>query len=121
VVNLRGFFLLIGASLLLASCSREVFPPIKEGEALRKDCIHLLEQFPQGDIPKLHWPKSIEAMKPLRVTGEQDHVHILLRREPGKFTVGYDVFADTQSIPSTKGVWIQKTRFKGIYEFKLAY
>ncbi|MDB6121402.1 MAG: hypothetical protein JWQ71_395 [Pedosphaera sp.] len=121
MIGLRGLFTLFVASLMLVSCRHDTFPSIKDGDALRNDCIRLLEQFPQSEIPKAGWPRSVQALKPIRVTGRSNHIEILLHQEPGKFTGGYDVFADPQLSPSNQGVWVQKTAVKGVYIFKMPY
>lgn|GEM_PF-6133172 len=109
------------SSLLLASCSREVITPLQDGAKLRQDCGRLLEQFPLGEIPKNQWPRSVLNLKPMRVAREQNDIQILIHQEPGKFSGGYYVYLDAQLSPSTQGVWIEKTEFKGIYVFKTQY
>ena len=110
----------VGFGLLLG-CKPKAMPELENGAKLQQDCITLMGQFASGDIPANLWPRSIKELKPLRVTREENKVRILLRREQGKFTVGYDVFADRTQSPSTQGVWVEKTKVKGVYIFKMAY
>ncbi|MDB6029338.1 MAG: hypothetical protein JWM68_5561 [Verrucomicrobiales bacterium] len=112
--------LLISVELLTA-CQPKALPELQDGAKLQQDCIRLMGQFAGGDIPANLWPRSIKELKPLRVTREENKVRILFRRERGKFTVGYDVFADGTQSPSTQGVWVQKTKVKGVYMFKMQY
>jgi hypothetical protein len=108
-------------SVLFVACNRAAFPPLKNGDALRLDCVLLLEKFPEGEIPNYSWPASIKDLKPVGVVREKDNIKIWLYQERGKFAGGYHVFGDPQFSPSTKGVWIEKTKYKGIYVFKTAY
>ena len=48
-------------------------------------------------------------------------MRILLKQERGKFAGGYEVFENTQLSPPTQGVWVQKTQFKGIYQYRTWY
>src|ERR1039458_7036905 len=80
------FALIFVSGLLLASCSRNKLPPIKDSEILRKDCEMLYKRFPviedtnqttkygssykyhvDRKIPKESWPPSILALKPFDV------------------------------------------------------
>jgi hypothetical protein len=112
---------LLVCAVALASCRREELPSIADGSKLQQDCARLMGQFRPGEIPNNALPRSIRDLKPIRVTREQDNIRILVQQERGKFTVGYDIFADVQKSPSTQGVWVQKTKFRGVYIFKLAY
>jgi hypothetical protein len=113
--------LLFVGGWLLTACSREAFQKVENGDQLRKDCVGLLEKYTGGEIPKGAWPKSIQALKPIQVTREGGNIRILMYQKPGKFTGGYCVYADANLTPSTKGVWVQKTGFKGVYRFETAY
>ena len=116
------YLLLLAASLTLVSCGkRPQLPPLKDGQSLRQDCIGLMQQFSEGPIPKGDWPASVKSLKPIAVTRERDHVRILLKQERGKFAGGYEVFENTQLSPPTQGVWVQKTQFKGIYQYRTWY
>ena len=116
----RNFFPVLVLSLLLAACGRKASTPPVSGEQLRLDCIRLL-QLPEGEIPKDTWPKSVAELKPLKVERQSDRIAILQRHEDRKFSQGYYVFADPQSSPSTRGVWIQRTEWKGVFIFKTQY
>ena len=117
----RGFYLVLTAiafiALIACNGSKDI-SELKDGPKLRQDCLVLLSRIPQGEIPQTAWPRSIKELEPMRVSCEQDKVRILLRRENGRYTVGYDIFADTTKAPSTQGVWVQKTKVKGIWVFK---
>lgn len=121
-MNMLRQLLLFGFVILLIGCkpSREL-SELENGGKLQQDCARLLTQFQPGDIPKNLWPLSIKQLKPIRVTREDSKIRILVQQEQGKFTVGYDVFSDTRLAPSTQGVWVQKTKFKGVWIFKLPY
>ena len=85
-MRVPAFALVVFSSLLLASCSRNILPPIKDPETFRKDCTVLYQQFPVIEdtnqiikygrsyknqifrkIPKENWPSSILALKPFDV------------------------------------------------------
>src|ERR1041384_7018887 len=114
--------LLLAASLMLVSCGQKAqIPPLKDGQALRQDCIKLMQQFPDGQILSSDWPASVKALKPIAVTRERDCVRILLKQERGKFAGVYAVFENAQLSPSTQGVWVRKTEFKGVYQYRTWY
>ncbi|MFN7139040.1 MAG: hypothetical protein ACK4UN_06860 [Limisphaerales bacterium] len=111
-----------GFLFLLIGCrQKDEMAELKDGHKLLLDCVRLMDQFPSGEISKELWPKSVRDLKPIRVTRERDNIRILVKQESGKYTVGYDVFADPRKSPSAQGVWVQKTKVKGIYIFKLQY
>lgn len=117
MISGRKVFAVFFLGVLLAGCKQaKEFPAIKSGETLRLECVLLLEKFPRGEVPKTQWPRSVQDLKPIRVTGEQNSIRIWVDR--GKFSGGYQVFADPQFTPSNKGTWIQKTESKGIYIFQ---
>ena len=122
--NVWNFFLLIGCFVLLAGCSKpkgDELANLENGQKLQQDCARLMEQFPSGVIASNIWPRSIRELEPISVTREPNNIRILIKQERGKFTVGYDVFANLQLSPSTQGVWVQKTKTKGVYIFKWQY
>lgn len=111
------FVLALTVGILLVGCGpKKEFAEIKSGETLRLECVLLLQKYRSGEIPKAQWPRSVQELKPIRVTAEQNSVRIWVKRP--KFSGGYQVFAEPQYLPSTKGTWIQKTEFKGIYIFQ---
>jgi hypothetical protein len=118
---LRLILLLVVGGWLLTACSRETFRKIENGEQLRRDCVELLDKYAGGEIPKGAWPKSVQVLKPMHVTREAENIRILMYQKQGKFAGGYCVFRDVSQAPSTKGVWVQKTAFKGVYRFETAY
>lgn len=118
------FCSLLGLVGLLLGCKPpkgDELAELKDGQKLQLDCARLMEQFPSGKIPTNLWPRSIRELEPISVTREPNNIRILLKQERGKFTVGYDVFANLQLSPSTQGVWVQKTKTKGVYIFKWQY
>jgi hypothetical protein len=117
----RLILALLAGSVLLAACHRDPFRPIEDGEGLRQDCASLLERFPVGQIPSAQWPKSIQALKPIEVMREQENIRIWVYRKSGEFAGGYCVYTNALSSPSTKGVWVEKTKQKGVYKFRMAY
>jgi hypothetical protein len=117
----RSVLFLLFCSVCLTACQRKEVASIEDGKKLQEDCARLMTQYQAGEIPMKILPRSIKDLKPIRVTREENNIRILLEHERGKFTVGYDVFANLQLSPSTKGVWVQKTKFKGVYIFKMAY
>ncbi len=121
IVMRRSIFMAMIFSLFLAACGRNsaALPPANP-EQLRLDCIHLLSQ-PEGEIASDKWARSITALKPLEVSRDADHIVITQQHEDGRFSRGYYVYADPQTIPPGKGVWIQKTEWKGIYIYKTQY
>jgi hypothetical protein len=116
VNSLRPFFVGLVFSGLLVGCNRGDLPKLEKGEALRADCATLLNQYPEGEIRKDVWSRSIRDLKPIRVAREKNGIRIFTHE--GDYTGGYCVFPDRQSAPSIQGVWIRKTEFKGIYQFK---
>ncbi len=81
----------------------------------------MLEQLPKGPVAKDLWPRSVKALKPIRVELMADRITILLQHEDRRFSMGYDVYADPKTTPSTHGVWIQKTPWKGVFIYKTQY
>ena len=118
--GVQQFAVLIFAVFLMA-CHRQDMADLDSGKQLQIDCVHLMGKVSIGEIPATLWPRSIKDLKPIRVTRQENSIRILTAQERGKFTVGYDVFADGQMSPSTQGVWVQKTKTKGVYIFKMAY
>ncbi|MBA4148234.1 MAG: hypothetical protein H0X66_08960 [Verrucomicrobia bacterium] len=118
--TLWHLWLLIGCVGILLGCEPkgDELADLKDGQKLHQDCVRLMEQFPSGEISKQIWPRSIRELKPIRVTREPNNIRILIKQERGKFTVGYDVFANLQLSPPTQGVWVQKTKTRGVYIFK---
>jgi len=108
---------LVVISWLTIGCNRSGMAKLENGDALRADCSILMGKYPEGEIPKAAWPRSIKALKATRVVREKMDVQIYLSEKPGNLT-GYYVFLDQQTGPSTRGIWIQKTSFIGIYQFK---
>jgi len=119
MISLGRIFAVVGLSLFLVGCNRSELPKLEKGEALRVDCAILLDQYPEGEIPKEAWPRSIKDLKPIRVAREKNGLRIFTFEKNGRYTGGYCVFPDPQFVPSTQGVWIRKTEFKGIYQFRM--
>jgi hypothetical protein len=113
----RIFAVLVLSSWLATGCNRGGVSKLENGDALRADCSILMSKYPGGDIPKGAWPRSIKELKATRVVREKADVKIYVSEKPGNF-MGYYVFLETQSGPPTRGIWIEKTPFKGIYQFK---
>jgi hypothetical protein len=113
--------MVLGLAVLLFACKGKEMPALKDGNKLQQDCVRLMQLFDSGEIPSKMWMRSIKDLEPIRVTREKDNIRILVRQERGKYTVGYDVFADAQLVPSIQGVWVQKTKFKGVYVFQMPY
>jgi hypothetical protein len=114
--------ILVGCVAMFTACKpNKELPELTNGLQLQQDCVRLLQDFQRGPVVETHWPRSIRELKPMSVSREENKIRILLRREQGKYTVGYDVFADINMAPSTQGVWVQKTKFKGVWIFKLQY
>jgi hypothetical protein len=105
MVSMRNFSLLL-FSLLLLGCNRNPLPQIKDGQKLLQDCTRLHEQFPQGDISKTDWPRSIVVLKPLRVTRGQNDIQIWIHRSG----VCYDVFPNPQFSPSNQRTLVPENR-----------
>jgi len=103
-------------SLLLVACNHSELPKLEKGEALRADCAILMGKFSEGEIPQDAWPRSVKDLKPTRVVREQNAVRIFVQEK--NFHTGYYVSPNLQAAPSTQGVWIRKTEFKGIYQFR---
>ena len=105
-------------ALMVIGCNRSTdFPPLKNGETLRADCARLIAAYPEGEISSNGWPRSVKALKPIRVLRETNAVRIFVEAPKG-FRGGYWVSPNTQSAPSVRNTWIQKTEFKGIYQFR---
>src|SRR6476620_2772761 len=100
---------LLCAFLLSACHKQEVDTKLKDPSTLRADAMRMLDNLPLGDVPTAAWPNSIKALKPLSVTRETDNIKILLAHEDRRFSVGYHVFRTKSSMPSMRGVWIEKT------------
>jgi hypothetical protein len=105
-------------AVLFVACKRTEFPPLKNGEGLRADCAILMSKYPEGEIPSGAWPRSIRDLKATRVEREKSFVRIYVPDKRGDFKGGFFVFLDPQAIPPTQSIWIQKTEFKGIYQFR---
>ena len=120
---MRGIFQLAVIFCLASSvsCKRNDIPALDDGKKLQADCVRLMLQYPQGPISSTLWPNSIKELKPMSVIREENNIRILLKHEDGKFSVGYHVYSDPQLAPSTQGVWIQKTKTRGVYIYKTAY
>jgi hypothetical protein len=114
-------FVILLCALFVSACHKETVAPLNNPALLRADAMKMLKDLSPGDVPKAQWPESIKALNPLSVTRERDHIKILVAHEGGKFSVGYQVFADGQRRPSTQGVWIEKTGFEGVYMYKTQY
>jgi hypothetical protein len=119
MISLGRIFAAAGLSLFLVACNRGDLPKLEKGEALRADCAILLNKYPEGEIPKAAWPRSVNDLKSIRVVREKDGIRIFTFEKNGRYTGGYCVFSDPQFAPSTQGVWIRKTEFKGIYQFRM--
>jgi len=121
--------------LLLASCSRNSLPPIKDAETLHKDCTILYEEFPTQEIPTNHnpydfsykllhipkekWPPSIVALNPDRV--DKNIMGILIfpksgheRARGGDVMVWYFVLVNQNKIPPPSN--FKPTDFDNIYK-----
>jgi hypothetical protein len=118
MIFLGRFFAAIALGGFLTGCNRADLPPLKNGEGLRADCAILMNSFPEGEIPQSVWPRSVKELKATRVEREKMNIRIYVVEKRGNFRGGYCVFLDPQLAPSTQGVWIQKTEFKGIYQFR---
>ena len=97
VNSLRPFFVLSVFSGLLVACNRSDIPKLEKGETLRTDCAILLNQFPEGEIPKNAWPRSVRDLKPIRVAQEKNGIRIFTHE--GNYTGGYCIFPDQRSAP----------------------
>lgn len=116
----RTFWLVMVGGFLLAGCGKkEVFTPLKHGEKLRSECLILQQKYSSGEIPPAAWPGTIKELKPSRVVAESNKIRIFLPQPDQRYQGGYDVFTEANPAPSTKGVWIQKTKVKGIYIFQM--
>src|SRR4051812_21765462 len=114
-----GRFFAVIVCVLLLGCSRSVLPQLKNGEGLRADCAILMSKYAEGQpVPKEAWPRSVKDLKATRVDREKTGVRIYVAEKRGDFKGGYCVFLDPQFAPSTQGVWIRKTEYKGIYQFR---
>lgn len=107
--------------LLLAGCNRSGYPTIKDANALQRDCIGLLEKFPVGEIAKDQWPRTVAALGPVQVEREGESIRIWTHQERGRYANGYYVFRDGQLSPPSRGVWIKKTKFTGVYRFEMGW
>jgi hypothetical protein len=116
--NGRVIFTGLACLWLLAGCHRNAFPAIKNEKTLQQDCMTLLEKFPEGEIAKDQWPRTVAALKPLKVEREGESIRIWTHQETGQYANGYYVFKDWGMSPPSKGVWIKKTQFPGIYRFE---
>jgi hypothetical protein len=117
----RSILALLAGGVLLAACHRDPFVQVEDGETLLRDCAPLLERFPAGQIQSVQWPKSVQALKPIEVVREQENIRIWVYRKQGEFAGGYCIYTNALSSPSTKGVWVEKTKQKGVYKFRMVY
>jgi hypothetical protein len=115
----RQILALLSVVLLLAGCGRKAFPSIKDEKTLQQDCMALVDKFPVGEIAKTDWPRSVAALHPVQVEREGESIRIWTHQEDGQYANGYYVFRDWESSPPSKGVWIRKTKFPGIYRFEM--
>ena len=93
--SLQHFFISVVSCLLLAACNRSTeFPPLKKGEGLRADCAILMSKYPEGEIPKDAWPRSVKELKATRVNREKMFVRIYVPDKRGDLKGGYFVFLD---------------------------
>jgi hypothetical protein len=143
------FALILLCSLLLASCSRNKLPSIKDTETLRKDCATLFQQFPiimdtnqiakygdgytnqiVRDIPTKNWPFSIQNLKPFQVKRSRFGIDIWIRtnKNPtetisGNWTAkGYFVPCSSFSIYGNRFSnvpFYKQTDLPGIYEISI--
>jgi hypothetical protein len=115
---LRNSLSVLFAILMLASCGRSPITKVENGNALRADCVRLLNDMPLGDIEPKQWPRSIQDLKPVRVVREENDIKIWTAQHTPQGSTGYYVFPNVQLSPPTKGIWIEKTEFQGIFIFK---
>lgn len=106
-------FLILLSGLMIVSCARHELPPVKDAEALRKDCAILYEQFPVSElstnapdyqyqhglgirkISNDKWPPSILALHPYMVCNDQGGIALWIvpskNADQGKWWNGYYV------------------------------
>jgi len=142
------FTLIFFSGLLLASCSRNKLPPIKDPETLRKDCAVLYVQFPiiidtnqiakygvgntngiVRDIPTNNWPFSIQNLKPIQVKRSRFGIYIWIEtnKHPtvtisGNWTAkGYFVSCSSFSPYKIKNnvPFFEETDLPGIYAISM--
>src|SRR5664280_778255 len=119
--KMRAQFAILILLLALVSCARHELPPVKDAEALRKDCAVLYEQFPvselqtnipdydyQSDlgirkIPQDKWPPSILALHPYLVCSYQGGIQMWIYwsryKDEGKYWNGYYVVVNPDLPP----------------------
>jgi hypothetical protein len=139
------FALILLCCLLLASCSRNKLPPIKDPETLHKDCATLFQQFPiiidtnqiakhgdwytnviVRDIPTNNWPLSIQNLKPFQVKRSRFGINIWIKtnKHPtltisGNWTAkGYFIPFSSFSIYGNVP-FFKQTDMPGIYEISM--
>ena len=119
---MKFMVLVLAVGLLMVGCKKsDDLSQLKDGSKLQQDCARLLADLPQGRVPASVWPRSIRDLNPTEVIRQENNIRILIQHSDRKYTLGYDVFADTTKAPSTQGVWVQKTKTKGVWIFKTQY
>jgi hypothetical protein len=102
-------------SLMMVSCSCHELPPVKDAEALRKDCAILLNQFPPRElptnepnqqlgirpIPKAKWLSSIQALQPSQVYSYGGGILLWIdgtrsMKDIGKYWNGYYIIVNPE-------------------------
>jgi hypothetical protein len=120
-MRVRPTFLILFFCLASASCARHELPPVKDAEALHKDCAILFEQFPVDElptnafnydyqhslglriIPQGKWLPSILALHPYMVCSYQGGIQMWISdvpfKEQGKLWNGYYVVVKPELPP----------------------
>ncbi|EEF62474.1 hypothetical protein [Pedosphaera parvula] len=107
-------------SLLLVGCKHEVLPAIRDGAILRKDCLHLCTQLPNGYVPSQDWPESIRRLCPAQVVRSSNVIEIVVHQSETELS-GYVVLEGDQTAPLIQYSSIKPTGLDGIYEFELPF
>jgi hypothetical protein len=115
-----GAFSIILICCLLAGCKREALPAIRDGAALRQDCLALCQQLPSGYVPRQKWPASISELNPAKVVYDSNVIEITLRQDTTKVS-GYVVLVEDDTRPSIQYSSIEPTGIKGVYQFELPF
>ena len=102
------------AVLSLSSCTPD-FPPIRDPDKLRSDCVALHKNYPDGEITPEHWPASVAALNPVHVDRDGLMVIIITDSEPGQQPRGYAV---TEIGGEPQSHYELTMRYPGIYSFK---
>ena len=114
------FSIIVVYCLILVGCKREVLPAIRDGAALRRDCVALGQQLPSEYIPRQKWSASISELQPAKVVYDSNVIEITVRQDSTKVS-GYVVLVKEETWPAIHYSSIEPTGTEGVYKFELPY